>query len=221
MSACCHDHGPEPGNHVTITQRRALWAALIINAAMFVTEMTGAFFSHSVGLQADAVDFFGDAANYGLSLAVLGMGMAVRSKVALFKGLTMVAFGLWVGGAIVHHAMNGTVPSAPVMGVIGFAALCANVICAVILFKFRGQDANMKSVWICSRNDAISNIAVMLAASGVWVSASGLPDLFVGALIGALALSGGVQVIRAALSERRELAAACEQELTQPAPGDD
>ena len=221
MSACCHEHGPAPGSDVTLAQRRALWAALIINAVMFVAEMTGAFFSQSVGLQADAVDFFGDAANYGLSLAVLGMGLAVRSKVALIKGVTMIAFGVWVGGTIIHHAMSGTVPAASVMGAVGFAALCANVICAVVLFKFRGQDANMKSVWICSRNDAISNIAVMLAASGVWVSASGVPDLIVGALIGALALGGGVQVVRAALGECRGLAAARENELPTPAVGDD
>lgn len=208
MSAVCCDHGPDMQGNVTRAQRRVVWAALIINAVMFVAEMSGGLIGHSVGLQADAVDFFGDAANYGLSLAVLGMGLGVRSKVALFKGVTMLAFGVWVGGAIVYHAYAGTVPSAPVMGVIGFMALVANVVCALLLFQFRGHDANMKSVWICSRNDAISNIAVMIAASGVWASASGIPDLIVGALIGALALWGGVAVIRAAMDERRGIAAA-------------
>jgi Co/Zn/Cd efflux system component len=195
-----------------------VWAALLINAAMFFVEMTGGLVGHSVGLQADAVDFFGDAANYGLSLAVLGMGLAVRSRVALVKGATMIAFGLWVGGALTYHALQGTVPSAPMMGVIGFMALVANIICAFLLFQFRGHDANMKSVWICSRNDAISNIAVMIAASGVWASASGIPDLIVGALIGALALWGGVTVIRVAQEERRSIArGGCEE--MRPAEG--
>lgn len=208
MSACCHnhDHYQGPGQaEPTTAQRRALWAALIINAVMFVAELSGGLIGNSVGLQADAVDFFGDAANYGLSLAVLGMGLGIRSRVALVKGVTMLGFGVWVGGMIIYNAMSGNVPSAPVMGVIGFAALVANVVCALILFRFRGQDANMKSVWICSRNDALSNIAVIIAASGVWASQSGIPDLIVGGLIGALAVQGGVTVVRAALAERREI----------------
>lgn len=204
MSACCH-HGPDLDRGATMAQRRALWVALTINAAMFVTEMIGGLFGKSVGLQADAVDFFGDAANYGLSLAVLGMGLAIRSRVALVKGITMLAFGLWVAGALVYHALHGSVPSAPIMGAIGFAALIANVICAAILFRFRGHDANMKSVWICSRNDALSNVAVIVAASGVWASGTGIPDLMVGGLIGALAVSGGLTVIRAARAERRSI----------------
>ena len=208
MSACCHDHGPNLDKGATLAQRRALWAALVINAVMFVAEVTGGVFSKSVGLQADAVDFFGDAANYGLSLAVLGMGMAIRSRVALIKGITMLAFGLWVAGALIYHALHGSVPSAPVMGAIGLVALIANVVCAVILFRFRGHDANMKSVWICSRNDAVSNIAVIIAASGVWASGNGIPDLIVGGLIGALAIWGGVTVIRAAREERQSIHAA-------------
>ncbi|MBO6519421.1 MAG: cation transporter [Rhodospirillales bacterium] len=204
MSAFCCENDPDPGGQVTKTQRRALWVALVINAVMFGVELTGGLIGKSVGLQADAVDFFGDAANYGLSLSVLGMGLAVRSRVALVKGVTMLAFGLWVAGMLIYHSVNHSLPSAPLMGGIGLVALAANIVCAAILFRFRGHDANMKSVWICSRNDALSNIAVIIAASGVWASGTGIPDLIVGGLIGALAVWGGVTVIRAALAEHRD-----------------
>ena len=227
MSACCHHdhghhHGPESGATVTPGQRRALWAALIINAAMFVTEMTGGALVGSVGLQADAVDFFGDAANYGLSIAVLGMATVWQTRVAFLKGLAMLGFGIWVAANIVHHLLAGTVPDAPVMGGIAFLAMLANIACALILFRFRGQDANMASVWICTRNDAISNIAVMIAASGVWMTSSGIPDLIVGGLIGALAVQGGLQVLLMAGRERRDAKAAQSDVLAgEPASGDD
>ncbi|WNK00733.1 cation transporter [Thalassospiraceae bacterium LMO-JJ14] len=205
MSAVCHHHhAPDPDNNVTPGQRRALWAALLINAAMFVTEITGGALVGSVGLQADAVDFFGDAVNYGLSILVLGMAGVWGTRVAFVKGLAMIGFGIWVAVNIVHHLIAGTVPSAPVMGTIAFIAMLANIACALILFRYRGKDANMASVWICTRNDALSNVAVMLAASGVWVSASGVPDLIVGGLIGGLAIFGGLQVLRLVRIERRQ-----------------
>lgn len=221
MSALCCSHDPDPGGLVTKTQRRALWAALIINASMFGVELTGGLVGKSVGLQADAVDFFGDAANYGLSLAVVGMGLAVRARVALLKGVTMLAFGLWVAGMLMYHALNDSLPSAPLMGTIGGVALVANVACAAILFRFRSHDANMKSVWICSRNDAFSNVAVIVAASGVWASESGIPDLIVGGIIGTLAVWGGVTVIRAALAEHRDAQSAGQHELRPAEAGDD
>ena len=206
MSAACHHHhAPDPDNGVTPGQRRALWAALLINAAMFVTEITGGALVGSVGLQADAVDFFGDAVNYGLSIMVLGMASVWGTRVAFVKGVAMIGFGIWVAANIVHHLIAGTVPSAPVMGAIAFIAMLANIACALILFRFRGKDANMASVWICTRNDALSNVAVMIAASGVWISASGVPDLIVGGLIGGLAIFGGLQVLRLVGIERRQI----------------
>ena len=206
MSAhCCHDH------HVSGTgpaARRALWAALIINASMVVVEVSAGVLSGSVGLQADAADFFGDSMNYGLSLMVLNLGLIWRTRLATFKGSVMGLFGVWVAGMIVYHALNGTVPSAPLMGSIGALALVANVTCAVILFRFRGADANMKAVWVCTRNDAFSNVAVIIAASGVWASKSGIPDLVVGGIIGTLAIIGSIEVLRAAGQERRNAAPA-------------
>ncbi|MEX0693686.1 MAG: cation transporter [Rhodospirillales bacterium] len=200
MSACC-DHTDHNATDPRV--RLALIIALVINLAMFIIEMGGGAFAQSVGLQADAIDFLGDSMNYGLSLAVLGMAAAWHTRVALVKALAMLVFGLWVWAMIVVHWLAGTVPEAPLMGGIAFMAMLANILCGVILFRFRAQDANMASVWICTRNDVLSNIAVMIAASGVWVSDSGIPDLTVGALIGGLAISGGIQVLRMALAERR------------------
>jgi len=171
-------------------------------------------------LLADAVDFFGDSFNYGLSLAVLGFASIWQTRVAFLKGLAMVSFGLWVMATIVMHWFAGTVPVAPVMGGIAFLAMIANIVSALVLFRFRGKDANMASVWICSRNDALSNIAVIIAASGVWVTASGIPDLIVGALIGGLALFGGFQVLRMARVEHRQHNDA-RQDVLNPSPGDD
>ena len=194
MSAMCnhcnHDGAVNP------QMRKALWAALIINMTMFVVEFSSGCLSGSVGLQADAVDFFGDAANYTLSLAVLGMALRWRTHVAFLKGVTMGLFGVWVAGSIIYHWYAGTVPPYAVMGSVAILALVANIVCAVMLYKFRNTDANMASVWVCSRNDAISNIAIVFAALGVWSSGSGIPDLIVAGLIGGLALYESVEVLR-------------------------
>lgn len=208
MSALCNhceDHSAtEP------QMRKALWVALIINISMFIVEFSSGWLSGSVGLQADAVDFFGDAANYALSLAVLGMALRWRTHVAFLKGVTMGLFGMWVVGNIVYHWYAGTVPPYAVMGGVAILALAANVVCAVMLFKFRGADANMASVWICSRNDAISNIAIVFAALGVWGSGSGVPDLIVAAFIVGLALYGAAEVLRRV---KNEYAATASQSL--------
>ena len=186
MSARCgHDHSVSGTGPAA---RRALWAALVINAGMVVVELSAGVLGGSVGLQADAADFFGDALNYGLSLMVLNLGLIWRTRLATLKGSVMGLFGIWVAGMIVYHALNGTVPSAPVMGSIGALALIANV---------------MKAVWVCTRNDAFSNVAVIIAASGVWASNSGIPDLVVGGIIGTLAIIGSIEVLRAAGQERR------------------
>ena len=206
MSGCCgNDYSDAP---VEQGARKALWIALIINAGMFVVELSAGLAGGSAGLQADAMDFMGDAAGYGISLAVLSMAAVWRTRAAMLKGATMLLFGLWVAGTIVYHSQNGTVPSYELMGGIGLAAMAANIVCAVILFRFRGTDANMRSVWLCTRNDVLSNIAIVIAASGVWASGSGLPDLIVAAIIAGLAITGATDVLKRVRQEFRDLAPA-------------
>lgn len=208
-SCCSHDHGHQEGhgghhhNHDHgNAARAALWIALILNAGMFVVELGAGLTAGSTSLLADSADFLGDAANYGLALAVLSMALVWRARVALLKGITMGLFGLWVAGMTISHAMAGTVPEAATMGLVGFAALVVNVLVTVILFRFRTGDSNMRAVWICSRNDALGNLAVMAAASGVFATGSAWPDLAVAAFMAILALWGSVQVI---LHARRDL----------------
>lgn len=183
--------------------RRILWFALASNAMMFAVELIGSFISGSVSLQADALDFFGDAVNYGITLLVLGMALHARAKAALFKGATMAAFGLWVMGSAVYRAATGAVPDAALMGVIGTLALFVNVGVAVMLYRYRNGDSNKRSIWLCSRNDALGNIAVMLAAGGVFATGTGWPDIFVAAVIAGLNLSAAAHVLRQALAELR------------------
>jgi Co/Zn/Cd efflux system component len=202
MSATCGSHAchATPASQ-SPRYRRVLWAALIINAAMFAVELAGGLHAGSVSLLADAVDFFGDAANYGISLWVLGMALSWRARAALFKGLTMGAFGIFVLGRAAWSAAAGTVPEPVTMGAIGALALLANVSVAVMLYAWREGDANMRSVWLCSRNDAIGNVAVMAAALGVFGTGSGWPDLAVAAVMGLLALSAAREVVQQARSE--------------------
>ncbi|MEO5733376.1 MAG: cation transporter [Rubrivivax sp.] len=207
MSDACHSHGCSPLDAArTSRYRRVLWVALIVNLAMFGVEMAGGLQASSVSLLADAVDFFGDAANYGISLAVLGMATVWRAKAALLKGLTMALFGFFVLGKAAWSIAAGTVPEPVTMGVIGSLALVANVAVAAMLYAWREGDANMRSVWLCSRNDAIGNLAVMAAAVGVFGSASAWPDLAVAAVMGLLALSAGSAVVRQARMELRPIA---------------
>lgn len=198
MSAsCCCTPAPDP-HRGNAAYRRVLWIVLVINAVMFVVEIGAGLAAGSASLQADALDFLGDAGNYIISLAVLSMALRYRAMAALVKGLTMGAFGLWVVGTVVWHAVMGTVPEPITMGVVGVAALAANAACAVLLYAYRGGDANMQSVWICSRNDVLGNLAVLLAALGVFGTGTGWPDLIVAAIIASLALQGAIVVIRQA-----------------------
>ena len=184
--------------------RRALWVALAINGGMFAVEIVAGITGGSKALQADALDFFGDAANYAISLGVAGMALAWRAKAALAKGATLAALGLYVLIATIWAIMGDRVPEPEVMGGVGIAALIANAVVAVMLYRFRTGDANMRSVWICSRNDAIGNIAVVLAAAGVIGTGTAWPDLIVAGLMAALGLWGGVQIIVQAGGELRE-----------------
>lgn len=203
MAGCCsHDHGPSSAL-ADRAWRRALWVALVLNAAMFAGEMTAGAAAGSASLQADALDFFGDAANYAISLGVAGMALAWRARAALVKGATMLVFALWVVAITGWHAANGTLPGAEVMGAVGLLALLVNVGTAVMLFRFRAGDANMRSVWLCSRNDAIGNAAVVLAAAGVFGTGTGWPDIVVAGIMAALGIGGGWQVVKQARGELR------------------
>lgn len=186
--------------------RRVLWAALIVNAGMFLVEMAAGAAADSRALQADALDFLGDAANYAVSLAVVGMAMAWRARAALLKSLFMLGFAGWVFGSAMFAFVNGTSPDPELMGAVGALALAANVGVALLLYRYRAGDANMRSVWICSRNDAIGNVAVMVAAVGVFGTGSAWPDLIVASIMAVLALTGGLQVFRQAKSELRTVA---------------
>jgi Co/Zn/Cd efflux system component len=184
--------------------RRVLWAVLGINAAMFLVEIGAGLAAGSASLQADALDFLGDAANYGISLLVVGMALRYRAGAALAKGATMAAFGLWVIGTVIWHAMHGTLPSALTMGAVGLAALVANAASFGLLWAYRHGDANMRSAWICTRNDVLGNLAVLLAALGVFGTGSGWPDVIVAAIMASLALQGAATVIRQSLAELRQ-----------------
>jgi Co/Zn/Cd efflux system component len=154
-------------------------------------------------LQADALDFLGDSANYAISLFVVGMALRHRAMAALAKGATMGVFGLWVIATVLWHAAHGTLPSAFTMGAVGFAALAANAASFGLLWAHRGGDANMRSAWICTRNDVLGNLAVLLAAAGVFGTGTGWPDVVVATIMAGLALQGAWIVARQSLSELR------------------
>lgn len=183
--------------------RRVLWIALVANAVMFVVEAVASTIGDSMSLQADALDFFADSANYAISLFVAGSALATRARASLIKGGTMAAFGLWVLGSAAYRAWQGSDPAPAVMSSIGVLALAVNVAVAVLLFSHRGGDSNKKSIWLCSRNDAIANLAVIAAAGGVLATGSRWPDLAVAAGIAALNLSAALHVTRLASSELR------------------
>jgi len=204
MSAHCCSAPVKPS--VDPTYRKALWVALVLNALMFVVEFGASWTSGSVSLLADSIDFFGDAGNYALSLAVLGMAMAARSRAAVFKAACMAAFGVFVLGKALWSLQAGLPPEPATMGAVGFAALAVNAGVAWMLYRFRSGDANMRSVWICSRNDALGNLAVMLAALGVFGTGSAWPDLLVATAMAMLALTGASTVLKQARGELRAAA---------------
>ena len=202
MSAsCCPPSEPETGASNPPGWRRVLWIALIANAAMFAVELGAGVAADSRALQADALDFLGDAANYAISLGVAGMALAWRARAALVKAASMLAFGLWVLGYAIYGLVAGANPHAETMGLIGALALLVNVAVAALLFRFRTGDANMRSVWLCTRNDAIGNLAVIAAALGVFGTGRAWPDLLVASIMAALAIWSAVQVFAQARGE--------------------
>ena len=203
MDSCCASDSchamppPDPG------YRRILWTALALNAGMCLVETAASLVAGSVSLQADALDFLGDAANYAVTLTVLGMAVHWRASAAIAKGVAMAVFGLWVAGATFWHALHGGLPRAELMGGIGLLALAVNLTVAVLLYRYRTGDSNRRSVWLCTRNDSIANLAVILAGLGVWLSDTHWPDIAVAAVIAGLGLSSAWQVIRQARNELR------------------
>ena len=198
MGQACHSHIDHSGDP---RLRRVLYLALIINAAMFVIEIIASHKSDSLALQADALDFFGDAANYAISLFVLGASIQTRAKASLVKALSMVIFGLWVIVQAIHNAVYGAQPEPFTMGAIGVLALLANLSVAAMLFRYRGGDSNLQSVWLCSRNDAFGNILVVIAAVGVFSSSSHWPDIVVASVVASLALTSAWRVVKLARIE--------------------
>jgi Co/Zn/Cd efflux system component len=176
--------------------RRVLWVVLGLNAVMFAGEIGAGLAAGSASLQADALDFLGDAANYAISLLVVGMALRYRAAAALAKGCTMGLFGLWVVGVTVWHAVHGIPPEPITMGTVGCIALATNAVSFGLLWAYRTGDANMRSAWICTRNDVFGNLAVLLAAFGVFGTGTGWPDVIVAGIMAVLAIQGSIAVIR-------------------------
>lgn len=202
MGANCCGHGDSSAAALRSGRyRKILWIALVANLAMFGVEIGAGVRAGSVSLLADSLDFAGDAANYGISLLVLGMGVAARARASIFKALCMLLFGVAVLATALWNLAGETVPSAPTMGVVGTLALLTNVGVALLLYAYREGDSNMRSVWLCSRNDALGNLAVLLAALGVFGTGSAWPDLLVAGLMASLATSASIQILLHARGE--------------------
>ena len=202
MKDCCNDACASPSG-VDPRFGKALWIALAANVLMFIIEVGAGIRAGSASLLADAGDFLADAGNYGLSLFVFSMAAVWRSRAALVKGLSMGAYGAIVLVVAAYGFQLDGVPGAATMGIVGFLALAVNAGVALMLYRFRSGDANMRSVWLCSRNDAIGNVAVMLAAAGVFGTRSRWPDLLVAAVMASLALASSIAIVRQSLAELR------------------
>lgn len=198
MASCCENKGCEIA---ALRERhsRVLWIVLAINAAMFVIEAVAGIMAHSTSLLADALDMLGDALVYGFSLFVLARSVRWQAGAALAKGAFMFAFGAGVLGEALYKTFNPIVPAAETMGLIGGLALLANLVCFVLLYRHRADNLNMSSTWLCSRNDLIANVAVLLAAGGTYIFASRWPDILVGGLTAFLFLRSAAQILREAV----------------------
>lgn len=202
MAGCCGHDAKFDG--VSTDYKRRLWLVIAINAGMFAVEMSAGQMAGSQALKADALDFLGDALTYGISLAVIGASLRTRSLAAMGKGISLLLMGLWVFGSTLYSVFYIGMPQAQIMGSVGLMALVANLASVMILVRYKDGDANVRSVWLCSRNDAIGNVAVMVAALGVWGTASGWPDLIVAGIMAGLFLSSAAQILAQAIRERRQ-----------------
>ena len=202
MGADCCGHGAK-FDGLSADYKRRLWLVIAVNAGMFLGEMAAGAGAGSQALKADALDVLGDSLTYGMSLAVIGAAVSVRAWAALAKALSLTLMGLWVFGSTAYHVLVLGVPKAEIMGAVGLAALAANVASVLVLARYKDGDANVRSVWLCSRNDAIGNVAVMLAAAGVWAAASRWPDLAVAGIMAGLFLWSSAQILRQSVRELR------------------
>lgn len=206
MTGCNHcESDKKPVSHGA---KNALWIALAANLVMFFVEVIGSLKADSVSLRADALDFLGDAANYAVTLFVLGMAVTIKAKASMAKGIVMGSFGLWVFGSAIYNLQQGAAPESHTMGVLGILALLTNLSVALILYKYREGDSNMQSVWLCSRNDAIGNIAVILAAVGVYFTGKNIPDVVVASLMAILGLTAAFRVLKLSKQELKSVQAA-------------
>jgi Co/Zn/Cd efflux system component len=200
MTCCDHDcSAPQTDERY----RRVLWVALAVNMVMFAVEILASILAGSVSLRADALDFLADSANYAVALLVVGLALRWRARAALLKGGVMGLFGLWVAVSTIHHAITATVPHAEIMGAVGLLALGANLGVAGLLYRYRLADSQALSVWLCTRNDCVANLAVIVAGAGVWASGTPWPDIAMAAVIASLGVSSAVRVIRQARGELR------------------
>ena len=202
MTDCCNDKACEI-EALRSRQSGTLKIVLGINAVMFGVELTAGIMSGSVSLLADSLDMLGDALVYGFSLYVVARGARMKAQAALLKGGIMAAFALFVLGQAVHRMLLPHIPVFETIGAIGALALAANGMCLLLLWRHRADDINMRSVWLCSRNDIIANVSVLFAAVGVWLTGEGWPDLIVGLALAVLFLRSALFVLRAAGAELR------------------
>ena len=200
MADCCNDKACEI-DALRGRQSATLKVVLALNAVMFLVEITAGLVSGSVSLLADSLDMLGDALVYGFSLYVIARGARMKAIAALFKGGIMAAFGLFVLAQAVYKIIFPQVPTVEVIGAIGLLALAVNSVCLALLWRHRSDDINMRSVWLCSRNDIIANVSVLFAAAGVWLTQSGWPDVLVGLALAALFLRSALSVVRGARAE--------------------
>jgi Co/Zn/Cd efflux system component len=200
-SDACGCHGNPRFDGLDPRYKRVLWIVITINAAMFFLEMGAGQLAGSQALQADALDFLGDTLTYGISLAVIGASLRARAAAAMLKGTSLTLMGLWVLGSTAYHVLILGVPRAEIMGGIGALALAANLASVLLLLRYKDGDANVRSVWLCSRNDAIGNVAVMVAALAVWGTATAWPDLLVAGIMAAVFLTSSTQILRQAFAE--------------------
>lgn len=208
MAGCCgHDHENVVFEGMSAAYRRALWAVILINGVMFVVEMAAGFGAGSMALKADALDFLADTATYALSFYVIGKAAKIRASAALFKGISLALMGLWVFASTAYQVLVVGVPEAVVMSSVGVLAFVANMASVGLLYRFRDGDANVRSVWLCSRNDAIGNVAVVIAAAGVWQTGTGWPDLAVAGVMAGLFCWSSFQITRQGLGEMRTVSA--------------
>jgi cation diffusion facilitator family transporter len=212
MASCCEDKRCE----ITAMQERhgrVLWVVLLINAVMFLVEGGAGLMAHSTSLLADALDMLGDALVYGFSLFVVARSARWQAGAALAKGGFMLAFGLGVLGEAVYKMFHPVMPGVETMGMIGGFALAANLVCFFLLYRHRCDNLNMSSTWLCSRNDLIANVGVLMAAAGSYMLMSRWPDMLVGVVIASLFLSSALQVLRPSMQALRTPLAAVQRSV--------